>query len=228
MKQAREHLIRYLKQQEREFAKSANSLHHKPRGKNVHELRVTARRLHAILWILRKSAPHFKFRQLNRSLKKMTRVLGRARELDVAIKDAETYGLSTRKLKKQRKKFREQARKSLPVRKSKKLLRELAAVQQKLQLQPDFDPAQTVSTLRNLNFRTDDLHRVRISIKKIRYAREAIAKPVASLTRLQEALGRVHDLEILEKLAGKKKKITKDRDRQRQEAVGLLKTIRIQ
>ena len=54
-------------------------------------------------------------------------------------------------------------------------------------------------------------HRLRITLKKVRYGLEAIGQIRPQLERMQDILGHMHDLEVLQGLVGKKNRIKKDK-----------------
>ena len=67
------------------------------------------------------------------------------------------------------------------------------------------------------------LHELRVTLKKIRYALEAMGRPATPIKYLQDILGEVHDLETLLKLTGKNKKIKKEQQALSDEALLLMK-----
>ena len=100
------HLVNYLTNQEHLFEKQVQETYQDPTRKNVHELRVTVRRIRAALWLIEHGSPRISFGKLPSSLRKIGQVLGEQRELDVAIQDGTNYHLKTKKLKSQRRSTR--------------------------------------------------------------------------------------------------------------------------
>ena len=191
-------LLRYRLDQIMLFEEYHKQAAKDPSTKLVHKLRIINRHLGVVL--------------NSRKLKKLVKVLGKERDLDVAIANAKTYCLGTKKLLKEKKKA------------NKKTKRELNL----------FDPtilkrASTANLLmkykshmRHLNKELDhfetmtiadkQLHHLRIVLKQIRYGLEAIGERNIKLKHMQDSLGHIHDLEVLQKLTGKKRRIQKDKD----------------
>ena len=69
------------------------------------------------------------------------------------------------------------------------------------------------------------LHRLRVRIKKARYALEAIGKPIGPIRRLQDLLGDAHDLEILQALVGKNAKMKAEQRSLNDKALHLIEPV---
>jgi CHAD domain-containing protein len=57
-------------------------------------------------------------------------------------------------------------------------------------------------------------HLLRINVKKARYVLEATGRPVTPLVKLQDHLGRWHDLMVLSSVAGRTSQVTRARNRE--------------
>ncbi len=168
---------------------------HSPNPKHVHRLRVCIRRLRTYLWILRGKSERSR---LEKELRSLAHRLGDLRDVDVVREIlVPTDGL--RSLRRER---REKVLKKLK-RKKVQRLRRLASdlslpagrptglrrLERKLQAwsrRPDYSPR--------------GVHELRIDVKKARYALEALGGPTTSLARLQDALGKAHDLDLVASL----------------------------
>lgn len=224
-------LIPFLKAQKDEFRLWSDKVAQKANPSSVHALRVCIRRLRSVLWILKRSAPKIQFKNLDSKLANLGEILGEIRELDVAIKDAQIYAMKSSALKRDRRSPRKLVRRSLsPVRRS-QLYSKIAHVEEVLN---DKNPVELKKAFGLLQQRLGDakdthkysgpeLHRLRITLKKTRYALEALGKTTKPLREIQNALGRVHDLQVLEHLLGKNKRLTKDQKTLTKKAIPLIK-----
>lgn len=163
-----------------------------PSSKSIHKIRVSIRRLGVVL--------------TSTKLKHLAKVLGKERDLDVAMKNARLYGMGTGKLKKSKNAARKKTEKALKDfnlrnlhnKKNTKLLINFKRLMRKLDLE--------------LEDNTEDLHLLRIRLKHVRYGLEAIGQFHVKLQNMQDLLGHIHDLEVLQKLKGEKKAIQHDKD----------------
>jgi CHAD domain-containing protein len=219
-------LVDYLIQQKHLFEKQGRRTYQDPTRKRVHELRVTLRRIRAVLWLVEHGSPRISFGKLPSFLCKLGQVLGEQRELDVAIQDATHYQLKIEKLKSQRRSKKQTLFANIDSKHRKKILRELERVVRKLQSHPELNLTEGLARLRGrlipwtrkARINDCDLHELRITAKKARYVLEAIGKPVQPLRKLLGPLGRGHDLQVLLDLSGKNVKIQSDADIQYQRA----------
>lgn len=213
------HLIRYLKEQTRLLKRLGSPAGAKPSRRSVHELRIATRRARAALWILERGSVRIRSKKLSRRLHALGRALGKVRELDVAVEDAKTYGLDPSGLKALRKTERRRLQKTLRQARFRRLSRELeaVAVKTKSRTGPGFEEAAGAlldllhRRLRTSSKKEAELHRIRIAMKKIRYCLEAARRPTKPLQKLQDAIGKAHDLEVLEALCGKTPAASRDR-----------------
>ena len=67
------------------------------------------------------------------------------------------------------------------------------------------------------------LHHLRVVLKKARYVIESIGRPVDPIKSLQDTLGQAHDLEVLQELIGKNKKINSERHSLNEKGIRLVK-----
>ncbi len=168
--------------------------------KNVHQLRVSTRRLRAAISIARANGADGKVeRKTLKRLKKLGKTLGAYREADVLRRDLHSLGipfageLPARKLL--RKKLKAQ----------KKFTRSLEAVDEHLKTEAPRPFEGIVAALRaklealqaQKYVRSEELHALRVEIKKIRYSFEMMGLPTEELRALQSLLGELHDAEVL-------------------------------
>lgn len=201
----------YFAKQIQEFQRQAPRVYQNPSKKNVHQLRVTVRKIRAALWLLDQGSQNVSLGKLSRDLRKLGHSLGHQREIDVAIEDATARGLKTAKLETRRRREMKNLRRDLNFERRDRIARRLKKVLSKISHRQKLDLKIGLLKLRNKLkpweqrsvLRNRDLHQLRIMVKKVRYALEAIGKPVAPLKELQTLLGRGHDLEILQEFLGK-------------------------
>jgi CHAD domain-containing protein len=219
-------LVDYLILQRHLFEKQVKGTNQNPTRKNVHELRVTVRRIRAALWLIEQGSPRLSFGKLPSSLRKLGQILGEQRELDVAIQDATHYHLKTKKLKSQRCLKKQMLFAKIDSKHRKKTLRDLEKAVRKLQSHPKLNLTVGLARLRErlipwvrkARINDGDLHELRITAKKARYVLEAIGKPVQPLRNLQGPLGRGHDLVVLQDISGENMKVQSDAVLQYQKA----------
>lgn len=164
----------------------------------IHKLRVTIRRLSVVL--------------TSRKLQKLAKVLGKDRDLDVAIENAKIYHMGTRKLGRAKMLARKDSEKAVKKFAFKGLTRssrsKLVVIYKRMMRKNlvEFEKYQSI----NLGHKR--LHKLRILMKEIRYGLEAIGKADPKLKKMQDLLGHIHDLEVLEKLKFRKKSIQKEKE----------------
>jgi CHAD domain-containing protein len=190
-------LLQYKNNQIQNFENVFKKASQHPTPKRIHKIRIAIRRLSVVV--------------NSRKLKDLAKVLGKERDLDVAIVNAKKYDLGTKRLIEDKKKI------------SKKSLREMKNFNPKLlHHAPDAKILITYKILmRKLNLQLEHfqtmemtdkkIHQLRITIKEVRYGLEAIGLPYVRLQRMQDLLGHIHDLEVLQKLKKKHKRIQKDK-----------------
>lgn len=204
--QFRSDLLQNFSNQMRIFERQIASTHRKHTNKNIHQLRITTRRIRAVLWLVKHGVPHLSFETLNSDLRKLSQALGFVRELDVAIQDAKEFRLQTKKLKKRRRSARKNLFELTDDRHRRKMIRRLHKAFIEIQRHQEQTLAPGMNLLKHKllpwtrKFLTtqDDFHKVRIITKKTRYILEIIGKPSQPLCELQDVLGKGHDLEVLQ------------------------------
>ena len=184
----------------------------------VHDLRVTTRRLRASLSLLRRCADMKRERGARRELRTLGRALGARRMLDIAIRDAERYGADTAPLRKRHVRASAALVRTLRRKRAKSLLDDLAAIAKEIPAAPfarlwwrfqDFE-WELAYRAERLPRTAEEWHELRIELKKVRYVLEALGRRSVPLERLQDHLGREHDLGVLQTLIGKERAIAKD------------------
>lgn len=211
-------IVDYLSRQKELFENQFRRTYQVPTKKNIHDLRVTVRRIRAALWLTEKGSPHIPYGKLPTSLRELGHVLGKLRELDVAIQDATFYRLKTKKLKSQRRTEKQKLLSKIESKHYMKILCNLETAVKKLRQKPELDlkvgllrlRERIIPWMRKKKINDNELHDLRIIVKKIRYVLESVERPIYPLRKLQTPLGRGHDLEILQELSGKSKKIQTD------------------
>jgi CHAD domain-containing protein len=183
-------LLQYKDEQLKLFEVLLKKASKHPRTKNIHQIRVTMRRLAVVI--------------NSSNLQKLAKALGKERDLDVAIKNAHIYGLRTGKLERAQKKARKKSKRALKAFNptylkrppQKNILMSYKIMMRKLNRE--------LAGLEKLDLDKKQLHLFRITLKQVRYGLEAVGLFQEKLQKMQDLLGRIHDLEKLQKLKGKK------------------------
>lgn len=164
-------------------------------GKIVHKLRVCVRRLRTMIDLVGDELPQTEKQQL----KKVWKQLGKVRDFDVSRELAEKYSLNESQIKQKRSLARKKLRTQLTDKKMQKLFDEM----EKLSLRSTSSKVDPLPLLRELRMRLiqtpsgpENLHELRIVLKKIRYFREALGFDVEAFKEYQDTLGEFHDLEV--------------------------------
>lgn len=176
------HLIQYLYIQSKAITVRSKEVSHHPSAKPVHELRLAARHARAAFWVLKHSSKHIRFKKLDKKLQQPGRASGKVREIDVAISDANHYRTKCAQmilqcmhaLKKLKQLVKREARNDL-----KKLLDH---ANHALRLMGPLRLTEAkIKVTRILHNQLDQdmdgpgkFHKLRIAVKKARYAIEAI------------------------------------------------------
>lgn len=224
-----------FKNQTEAFLSLVEELRDNPRKKCVHKMRVATRRLRVQLKLLQSTSSTADVAKTQRQLRKLGRVLGERRTLDVASEDAKSYDLKTKKIDQKRKKAGRRVKQSLKKSKIEALAKRLNQIGDQLrevkseaytgelsEWLPKIEQLRTETPRKN-----SDWHQVRIELKKLRYTLEAFGKRVPELEEIQDHLGRWHDLEVLQELIRRDRKIEKDAVKERNAAGKLrLKALR--
>lgn len=183
-------IIQYITDQIELLEKHLKSVHSSPTMEKVHKLRVTIRRIRSVLLLADRDI---------KSLKKLAKNLGQIRDLDVAMVNARKYELDATKLVKQRRKFAKDNDEFLGKKQRKKIFKGL----EDFLLEPKLNLNSFKTKMRHEllavkgKIKDEDLHSLRITLKKVRYLFEAEGREVAYLKKVQDQLGFVHDLEVL-------------------------------
>ena len=185
---------------------------------DVHDLRVTTRRLRASLWILRRCLMNKNAERCYRELRSIGKALGERRTWDIARRDAERYGADTSEIEKHRRHAHVKMRHAL----QRGRIRELVASLRKLEEQiPDVMLEKLVPWLQRYEWElahrlqrppktSETRHELRIQVKKTRYVLECLGRRAPSLEKLQDELGREHDLHVLRGTIGTKRVLATD------------------
>lgn len=223
-------LLLKLKSQQKAFEDLQSKVRKKPTAGKVHRLRVLTRRLRAPLWLALQCHDTKAIQKAQRGLRKLGRSLGELRKWDVAIEDAEAYAEDTAEIESQRRKAVNALQLELKPKRMKKLSKVLGKAIDDISKIP---PIQLASPLEPLRRALLDMlehspktkparHHLRIRLKRVRYLIESLGHQSASLEKLQEALGREHDLDFLQSFLGRKSVIQRDELREQERSQKLL------
>ncbi len=197
-------LSEYLELQRDRIAKTAKASKKDPSSKNVHQLRVSLRRLKTAVWMGRHSSQKLKTAGLPSALGKTSSRLGKIRDLDVMMGYAGRFHLDSHKLESERRKLMKKARKKIDSDWRHEVLLEVDGIVHRVLEHPgDLSPGirkvkKDLTRWLKTPVRHANLHGLRIAVKKTRYCLEVLGKPVESLKSLQDLLGQIHDLENFE------------------------------
>lgn len=198
---------------------------------DIHKLRVGIRRARTVLWLLKNSSANVFVKGLDTDLRRLAKALGSVRDLDVAILAAKKFGVEYERLRKERKEHQKKLRTLLTPKRRTRLEKQLALVlktakaetpialskaRQKLKLRLNKELSQNLENQKSL-------HHIRLTLKKARYALEAMAKPVDPLKQVQTVLGSAHDLERLQTLTKKNRRIKSEWSELNDKAIPLVK-----
>lgn len=188
-----------------------------PKAKKVHGLRIMTRQLRAGTWLLEKQKATLDFdpKETKKTLKKLGRKLGKSRELDVLKKDSKIYSFKDKKIDNQGDKINRKLQKTLTKKFRQNLEKDLGVIAQHWRVPPPPEIRRIREKILLAikkwpeEFPQDKsaLHRIRIDAKKMIYRLELLGEHNQDLKDLQRHLGRVHDLEILEKKFSSKKEV---------------------
>jgi CHAD domain-containing protein len=203
-------LADHLREYASDIENQAGKIHRKPTKRSVHDLRVAIRRARSVLWIARCGQKIHGLKKINRRLRKLNRKLGRVRELDVAISDAHDFRINDQKLKKRRKKMRKKIAHSVTRKNRERIHKNLDRAARKITNADTGVVESGLAQLRNqlLHWRNaalshkDEIHAFRIFVKRARYVLESLDQNAQPLAKLQDVLGFLHDLEVLQNLTG--------------------------
>jgi CHAD domain-containing protein len=186
---------------------------------DVHDLRVTTRRLRASLWVLRHCMESKVAERAHRELRAVGRVLGERRMWDIAARDAHAYGAGTPAIDKQRRRAHAALRRALRRPRVRALGKDLRRLEKKIpglvleRLVPWLQGHAWELAYRRQRRPVDPAarHALRIQAKKVRYVLECLGRKSAGLETLQDHLGREHDLDVLRGVIGSKRALLRDK-----------------
>lgn len=208
-------LSHYLKAQSKIIISLVPKLFDPLNEKYFHSVRVATRRMRAAFWILKGSPRRQELCDLNLYLKKLGRVLGKIRDVELALIDSKKYQIDVSELRSSQQVLKKKIQKLTTKSELRKLTARLSVARD---LAANVNPLLVVEARDNLRLLMDSridkkfrrakkLHQLRIDMKKARYILEAMGEPVEPLKPLQDVLGEAHDLQILRGFVGKSKKL---------------------
>ena len=188
-------------------------------------------RVHQLRLVLREARASAKFlgvKQPLQKLKKPFKQLGHLRDLDVALLNAEEYGLDPSEIKKKREKQIKRVTHILDKTEQKKIVKTLKEIKVASRKTSRDQTRASILTLekelrrwQNGKLQRNNLHEFRLTLKKTRFVLKMIQAPTEKIKYLQDTLGTVHDLEVLKELTHKKKSVEDLRKVKSQEAIAL-------
>lgn len=196
-----------------ELKRLLQAVHLRSEPDDIHDLRVLTRRLRSMAWVADRILGPGRSRPFRRDLQRIGRALGECRALDVAVEDADPLlrpvleelrtreGPNIRRITAGRRVLERGDRLVRRLERSTGERVEIGrfeALSEELERRP---PASASKTR---------LHEYRIEVKKCRYVLETLHhlgviqdRPHEHLRKVQSALGRAHDLEVLRRLTRK-------------------------
>jgi CHAD domain-containing protein len=216
---------KYFKHQVRGFNKLVQSQSQRLTLEGVHDLRVSTRRLRSLLWLIKSTKAPIPA-NTKKALKDLGSALGEKRKWDVALKGARKYHLSQKSLLKKQKKAGQDLRKVLKKPQTLALKLNLTSLNRSFKNQNLKIPQKDLRTLKieikkwlqSKNLTRAEMHELRISAKKMRYVFEALNSPVKELEKLQDRLGKSHDLTMLNDYFHSPKTVKKDEKKEMKRA----------
>lgn len=195
----------HFQQEIKNFRRLLRAQSHHLTVAGVHDLRVCTRRLRAQLGLIEENSQHQVLARSGKALKKLGRALGERRQWDVTLKEAHKFHLAEDELRKDQTRAGQKLQKILQNPDIQALPDELKHFEQTLNSEKIFIDkkffkgmrSQLKTWLKYKKFSSKDLHELRISTKKIRYAFECMDLPIDDLKDLQDHLGKSHDLTVL-------------------------------
>lgn len=215
---ARVSLAKDLKRMRKTFSRLAPRVQKKWDPDELHDLRVLTRRLRAIVWLSRHSAKGPRLKELRQVLRELGHALGEKRTLDVLQKDAKKYKVDGEPRPSDVKKVKKRIEEQLDSHQRNGLDHLLRAAEKKIAKvkSRDLKPAlaELIPSLEKLSERNPktpkEWHLLRIEVKKVRYAAELLGVKVGELKKIQDLLGRGHDLGLLIERLGRNREIQSD------------------
>jgi CHAD domain-containing protein len=197
----------------------------------LHELRVATRRLRASIFVVSRCTAIAQAGKIKRELRALGRVLGERRMWDIAIHDAERYGAKTGAMKKKQAAAEKAVRRALRPGGMDALIGRLKTAGAAI---PDLSLERLAPWLEDFEWELayrlqrrpqtpEERHQLRIQMKKIRYVLECVGRRSRRVEKLQDYLGREHDLGVLRTFVGREPRLTRDARRARSSANRTLK-----
>lgn len=193
----------------RKFKQLSRRTAHDTSVENVHDLRVTTRRLRANLWLVPKPRRTRAIRHARKKLSQLSDALGEQRRYDVALEDAARYHVKAPGLKARQLAARLEVATALKphgkrAKQVKTALHDLKAVSPHA-FAPRLSLLQKrlAAAIRRAPRTTPARHHLRIQLKNARYILDSFGVKVAGLEPLQRKLGKWHDFVVLADLTGK-------------------------
>src|SRR5678816_1083789 len=151
-------------------------------------------------------------------LRSIGEALGERRMWDIALGDAEHYGADTSEIEKERRRAHATMRRALRHARVHKLVTSLHKLEREI---PGLMLEKLLPWLRDYEWELayrlgqppkapTERHELRIQAKKARYVLECLGRRAPSIEKLQDHLGREHDLHVLQQLIGRKRALIRD------------------
>lgn len=199
-----------LKDGMKKFKSLSKAASKNPDQNHVHDLRVITRRLRADFWLIPRAKRTGTIRKARSDLRKLTSVLGVQRKYDVALEDARVFERKTKPIKRQLRSAKKDVLKALRFGRVRRYMVHLKQAAKDIdRISPSAFAPRIDSLCRRLERAMHRppktvaaRHHLRIEVKKARYLLEALNHELPQLTKLQDNLGRWHDLMVLSGLSG--------------------------
>ncbi len=202
---------------------------------NVHDLRVSLRKIQAALLLVKRAEVPFSVDRVLKKVRRQCRGLNQIRELEVGIQDAKHFHLKIRHLKRRLGAARTSVKRSVRMQDQKSLQTALSRVIAQLEVEKTvklkkalkaFESKLTPWKERELKS-NQRAHLLRLKVKRMRYILEALGEQkLKSVEQLQNHLGRIHDLDVLQKLASPSGKVEEQISHEMMKSKSLLKSAR--
>lgn len=187
-------------------------------SEEVHHLRVTTRRLRASLWVVRHCVDAKNGERAHRALRDIGKALGERRMWDIALHDAKSYDADTDEIEKRMRRATARMKRTLRHGRVQQLVEDMRKMQKLLptlmleHLEPWLQGYEweLAYRLKHRLRMPAKRHELRIQAKKTRYVLECLGRRAPSLEKLQDHLGREHDLQVLRQIIGPRPALARD------------------
>lgn len=215
----------YLKVQSQKVGKLFREVQDEPSGESVHQLRVTLRKIRTVLQIINQSKIKTLKVDESKKLSRVWKALGKQRDLDVAIRNAESLHLDSTQLRTLCQPTRKKTASRLKNKSVNLIIKSLERINRQLGKHP-INPERAIYRLiedLQHNFEApEEIHHLRILLKRVRYLLESLSLPTTEFKPFQDVLGNLNDYETLLILFGRNTMIEEKRKLQLKSAKAMV------